>query len=599
LSRRDLRTNESRLIRPEPKEGEPRYRFQWNSPVLISAHDPKTLYYGGNFLFKSTDRGDSWIKLGPDLTTGIDRNKLPILAKLPGRDMLSRHDGVQAFPAITTLSESPLRADVLWVGTDDGNVQVTRDGGKTWKNVAGKAPGVPDGTYVSRVVASRYAAGDAYVALDGHRSNDFKVYLFRVTEYGETWQRITNGIPASAGTAHVIREHPRNPNLLFAGIEFGAWASWDRGGNWHNLKANLPTAPVDDIAIHPRENDLIFGTHGRSVWVLDDITPLEQLDAKIVVSDLHLFDLRPATAWRMYGRKGATGHKLFQGLNPPYGALISYYLKSKVDEKEKVRITILDKAGKTIRELDGAKDAGINRVNWDLRYSSPAEPTQEQREAMAAGFFFGGARGPMVEPGEYAVKVAAGQNQMSKPVKVEEDPRINISAADRAARHQALMELYEMYKTADRSQKSITWLKTQLTAAMDSWKRPGAPKIPDTVQKAADALAKQVDDVHGKFVAPPQGRGAAGPPLEYRPPTIPQRIGRLMFAIEGYTAAPTAQQKEDLGVVSKLLVEASARVNKLAEEDLAALNTLMNEAGVPHIGLNEPAGPPEPPRRRR
>ncbi|MBI3668732.1 MAG: hypothetical protein HY237_02975, partial [Acidobacteria bacterium] len=333
--RRDLRTNEARNIRPEPKEGEPPYRFQWNSPIVISAHDPKTIYYGGNFLFKSTDRGDTWARLSSDLTTGVDRSTLPIFGKPPDKDTLSRNDGIQHYPCITTVSESLLTSSVLWVGSDDGNLQVTRDGGKTWKNVADKVPGVPKDTYVARVVASRYAEGTAYVAFDGHRGNDFHVYLFLTTDYGETWKAISNGIPANNGTLHVVREHPRNPSLLFAGTEYGLYVSFDRGANWTRLKMNLPTAPVDDIAIHPRENDLILGTHGRSIWLLDDITPLEQLDAKVLASEVRLFDIRPATAWRMYGHKGNTGHKFLTAPNPPYGALISYYLKSKVDEKPK------------------------------------------------------------------------------------------------------------------------------------------------------------------------------------------------------------------------------------------------------------------------
>src|ERR1700693_3642371 len=258
IVRRDLRTNEARVLRPEMKEGEPPYRFQWNSPVMISAHDPKTIYYGGNFLFKSTDRGDTWTKLGGDLTTGADRAKLPILGKVPDKDTLSRHDGAQEFPCITTISESPVTSAVIWVGTDDGNLQVTRDAGQNWKNVADKFPGVPKGTYVSRVVASRYAQGAAYATFDGHRSNDFNVYAFATADYGETWKSISNGLPANGGTLHVLREHPRNQNLLFAGAEFGAFVSFDRGGNWTSLKTNLPTVPVDDIAIHPRDNDLIL-----------------------------------------------------------------------------------------------------------------------------------------------------------------------------------------------------------------------------------------------------------------------------------------------------------------------------------------------------
>ncbi len=614
LLRRDLRTNEARVIRPEPKEGEPRYRFQWNTPVAISAHDHNTIYYGGNFLFKSTDRGDTWTKLSGDLTTGADRAKLPILGKVPDQNTLSRNDGVENYPCITTISESPLTTAVLWVGTDDGNLQVTRDGGQTWKNVADRVPGVPKGTYVSRVVASRYAGGGAYVTFDGHRSNDFNAYAFLTTDYGETWKAISGGLSAQDGTAHVIREHPRNPNLLFLGTEFGAFVSFNRGANWVSLKTNLPTVPVDDIAIHPRENDLILGTHGRSIWILDDITPLEKLDSKALNSDLYLFDIRPATAWRVYGNKGNTGFKFFIAHNPPYGALVDYYLKSKPGEKEPVRITILDKDGKEVREITcggaaasgagagrprrpgpgaggppcGAKE-GINRSSWDLRYTPAAEPTPEQREAMEQGYSFG-PRGPLVEPGEYTVKVAVGSNEASKTVTVEEDPRITITPADRASRHQAVAQLYELAKTATRGQRTITGLKTSLAAAMESWKREGGPKIPENIQKAADALAKQVDEISGKFVSPPQPMGSAGPPLTYTPPPFSQRIGRLMGAVEGYTAAPTSQQAEEVETLSKQLSETMGRLQKLIDEDLASLNKMMNEAGIPHIRV---APPPE------
>ncbi len=587
LLRRDLRTNEARQIRPEPKEGEPRYRFQWNSPIVVSAHDPKTLYYGGNFLFKSTDRGENWTKLSGDLTAGVDRSTLPILGKPPDKDTLSRHDGVQEYPSITTISESPLTDAVLWVGTDDGNLQVTRDAGQTWKNVADRVPGVPKGTYISRVEASRYAEGAAYVTFDGHRSNDFNVYVVMTSNFGETWKPIASGLPANNGTVHVIREHPRNPNLLFVGTEYGAYVSFDRGTSWAPLKMNLPTVPVDDIAIHPRDNDLILGTHGRSIWLLDDITPLEQLDAKVLAADLHLFDIRPAVAWRLHRQKGSTGHKFFHAPNRPYGALISYYLKSKPDEKTKVKIAILDKDGKLVRELEGKKEAGVNRVNWDLRYSSPAEPTEEEREAAAEGM---GPRGPRVEPGEYTVKVSVNGAEVSRTVRVEEDTRITAPAPERAARHAALMRLHDLRKAAERDRKTLAGLKGSLAAAMESWKKPGAPKIPENIQKAAEALARQVEEFHDKFVAPTRPLGDAGPPLVYTPPPFPQRVGRLFGAIEGYTAAPTPQQAGELETLSRLLGEATEKIKKLVDEDLAGLNKLMNDAGIPHISVAQPEG---------
>ncbi|HUJ41149.1 MAG TPA: hypothetical protein VLW54_11440 [Candidatus Acidoferrales bacterium] len=600
VSRRDTRTTEARFIRPLFKEGDPPYRFQWNSPIIISSHDHNTIYYGGNFLFKSTDRGDSWTILGGDLTTGVDRNKLPILGKVPDKDTLSRADGVEWYPCITTIAESPLSASVLWVGTDDGNLQVTRDGGKTWNNVAGRVPGVPQGTYVSRVVASRSGEGAAYVTFDGHRSGDFHVYLFMTSDFGDTWTSISHGIPPDGGTLHVIREHPQNSNLLFAGTEFGAYVSFDRGAGWLSLNTNLPTVPVDDIQIHPRDDDLVLATHGRSIWVLDDISPLLHLDQKVLASDLHLFSVRPAIEWRMYNNKGNTGSKWFMAQNPPYGALIQFYLKSAPPEKEPVKISILDADGKLIREIHCAApkaeaapprrfgaapcepQAGINRTNWDLRYSPWAEPTPQQLQAMAAGFGFG-PRGPLVDPGNYTVKIAFGKEEQTQAVEVRDDPRISVTPAARAARHSAIMKLYDLGRTSAADRTTITGLKASLSAALESWAKPGAPPIPENIQKAAQDLAKQVDQLHDQYVPPELGLGNAGPPLIYTPPPLPQRVGRLMGAIEDYTDAPTSQQITELDTIAQLVAKAHSGVRKLVDEDLVNLNKMMNDAGIPHI----------------
>src|SRR5258708_22358889 len=339
------------------------------------------------------------------MTTGVDRNKLQIFGKTPDKSTLSRHDGVQEYHTITTLSESPLTPNVLWVGTDDGNVQVTRDGGKSWKNVASKVPGVPKGTYVSRVLASKTAEGAALLAFDGHRGDDNSVYVFATSDYGENWKAIRNGIPDSAGSVHVVREHPRNMNLLFAGTEFGLWVSWDRGGNWTALKNNFPTVPVDDIEIQARENDLVLATHGRSIWVFDDLTPIEKMDSNVAASPLTFFPPRPAITWHLGNRRWSGGQKAFTAKNPPYGALLSSYLKEAVpteaptkakDDKEKkdaleekpktdskgeaaekkegkVKIIGLDKDGKVLRELDEPGAADVSRAERALRSHPPPQ----------------------------------------------------------------------------------------------------------------------------------------------------------------------------------------------------------------------------------
>jgi photosystem II stability/assembly factor-like uncharacterized protein len=624
LSRRDLRTTQERAIKPEAKLGEPHYRFQWNSPVAVSAHEHTTIYYAGNYLFKSTDRGDSWARLGGELTTGVDRNKLQIFGKTPDKTTLSRHDGVEEYPTITTFSESPLTSNVLWVGTDDGNLQVTRDAGKTWKNVASRVPGVPKGTYVSRVVASKYREGTAYTTFDGHRSDDYGIYVFATTDYGETWKAIRNAIPDSTGSVHVIREHPRNENLLFAGTEFGLWISWDRGANWTAFKNNFPTVPVDDIAIQARENDLVLATHGRSIWIFDDLTPVEKMDGSVLGADLTFFGPRAATTWRLRQRRWSAGQKMFTAKNPPYGAVLNYFLKEavppeapKVEDQDKVplvktdteekgkpapaekpktpaelnregkvKISVSGNDGKVLREFDGPGAASVNRTSWDLRYDPTAEPTEDQKEAIAAGYGIG-PRGPLVDPGEYTIKIKAGAREATQKVVVEEDERVQISVEDRAARRAAIDALYALAKTAAKDRKIIEGMQSALTAAREKWKadanKPDAAKIPDDIRKTAEDLQKKVDAVAAKFVREKQGLGNAGPPFEWKPDPLPDQAQDLLEDLDGFVAAPGGQQKQKLADLATLVPEASAQVKKLVEEDLPALNKKMNDAGIPHL----------------
>jgi len=602
VNRLDLRTNESKSIRPQMKEGEPPYRFNWNSPLLISAHDHNTLYYGGNFLFKSPDRGDTWTRLGSDLTTGQDRSKLAIFGVVPSkeRDTLSRNDGVQWYPTATTLAESPINANILYYGSDDGNLQVTRDGGKTWKNVADRVSGLPKGTYVSRIAASKAAEGTVYATFDGHRLGDFNTYVYASTDFGEHWKSIAANLPNTGGV-HVIREHPRNANLLFLGTEFGAFVSLNRGGSWDPLKlTGFPTVPVDDIQIQPRDNDLILGTHGRSIYILDDLTPIEKASDSVVNSDLHVFEPRTAVEYRMYGNKGSTGHQWFMASNPPYGAILTYYLKSKPEEKERVHITISDKAGKTIRELmTNPKEQGLNRVNWDLRTNPPVPPTPEEleriREAAAAGFFgMGRGAGARVLPGDYDVKVSVGDKSATTSVKVEEDPRIQVSAADRKAQFDTQMEVARLMASADAGQKYLARLRTALKTNLEEFKKMKDPKAPEGIVKAAEALSKDADAVYEKFAADRTGPlGNAGPPLTYEPPRIPQRLQRLFSSLESVTEAPSARDREDLDVAAKLLNEANELIKKV-KENLASLNKMINEAGLPYVNPDVVPSPATP-----
>jgi photosystem II stability/assembly factor-like uncharacterized protein len=574
-------SGERRVIRPEPPEGE-KYRFNWDSPILVSPHDPRTLYYGGNRLFGSRDRGDTWSLVSPDLTSSDDaqRDKRTIFGKA-AKDFLSRNDGVVHFGTITAIAQSPLEAGVLWAGTDDGNLQVSRDGGQTWTNVASKLPGVPNGTYVSRVEPSRTGGGAAYVTFDGHRSNDFNVYVFFTGDYGQSWKAVSGNIPAG-GTVHVIREHPKNPDVLFLGTEYALWASWNRGSSWTRVRGkSLPTVPVDDIQIHPRDGDLVLGTHGRGVFILDDATPLVGLPAALG-EDLHLFPIRVATQWRLYENKADTGHKVFLAPNPPEGALVTYWLKTKPGEKDEVKITVTDASGAVVRELKGPKEVGLNRTNWDLRHEAPVKPQGDAVES-----FMGPPRGPFVLPGTYTVKVAAGSLSATQTVVVEDDPRIRATDEDRRAWHDALMEAGKTWTRADAADKAAKALKKQLEEFQESLKKKQDPL--EVLTKAAQDLLAKVT-AQAKKLTLDRPTGFAGAPLADEPDPLLPQARRLNFGLAGITAPPTPQQKTVMERTAREVADVVSALNAIQRIDVPALNRLAFDNGVGRID----GGPPIP-----
>ena len=563
LFRFDLNSGESKMIRPEPKDPKETYRFNWNSPIHISPHNPKKIYYGGNKLFISEDRGETWTET-IDLTTQQDREKLPLMGALPDKSTLSRHDGIAFYGDIITISESPLKEGLLYVGTDDGNLQVSQDGGQTWKNVISKVPGVPKNTYVSRVVASPHTEGTAYATFDGHRNNDFKPYVFMTTDFGESWKNISSNLPVGS-TVNVIREHHRNPNLLFIGTERGAYFSIDKGANWEMFNNNFPMVPVDDIAIHPRDNDLIFGTHGRSVWILDDITCLEQFGQNVLASDAYLFNSRPATIFNPYNHKGSTGHKIFVAPNPPSGAVISYYLKEK--PKEDVKIIIRDGQGKTVRDLKGQKGAGINRITWDLRYNPPAVPAEASRRFRA--------RGPYVLTGTYEVALKAAGQEFKTELKVEGDPRIDISFEDRKAQHDALYSIYEITPLLTASTNKLDTLRKEVNKAKSNLKK--VKDVPEVLTKKVEEVIKELDDIRKTLMGDPS-LGWRGMRQSLR-----GRIMMLSSSIGGFTGAPSPSQVQKIEEESSALMTLVDRINKVIETDIPTLNTLMNENNIPRI----------------
>jgi len=402
-------------IVPEPPPGE-QYRFNWNTPIHISPHNPRTIYVGANKLFKSVDRGDTWTA-SADLSKQIDRNQLSIMSVKGDQAMASKNDGVANYGNITTIAESPALPGLIWAGTDDGNIQVSRDGGVTFTNVAKNIQGIPDTHQVSRVAPSRYDAGTCYVTIDGHRSNDHKPYVFITRDYGQTWTSIVGNLPA--GNVNVIHEDPKSKNLLYVGTEYALFISLDGGKEWKRFMTGLPTVRVDDIMVHPRDNDLIVGTHGRGIHIIDNITPLQQLSDKVTSADAHLFDLRPGTQWLQDMTVGryAGGQRRFVGDNPEPGTAISYHLKSAASDE--IKITISDITGKTVRTLTGTKDAGINRVQWDLRGEPPPRPAGLPQGGGGGGGFR--PQGRPVDPGTYLVKLMVGGKEFSTSLIVEED----------------------------------------------------------------------------------------------------------------------------------------------------------------------------------
>jgi photosystem II stability/assembly factor-like uncharacterized protein len=584
LLRLNFATHERANIVPQTKQGEPPYRFEWDAPIEISSHDAKTIYFGAQYLFKSTDRGDNWSRISPDLTTNVDRNTIPILGKLAKDHILSRNYGVTWYPCITRISESPVDTNVVWVGTQDGNLQVTRDGGKTWGNVADRT-GAPKGTYVSGIETSRLGAGSAYVTFDGHRGDDFHIYALYTSDFGQTWQPVSGNLPGSAGTARVIREDPRNQNLLFIGTEFGAYVSFDRGKQWELLGSNFPRVRVDDIKIHPREHDLIVATHGRSLWILDDITPLEEM-SRAARQEMTLFDLRPATSYRQIETSsGQEGQKPFAALNPPYGAVISYTLPKPT--KDKVAITILDAQGKVVRELEGTGYEGLNRISWDLRYPPVGPSSAEQKWAIAGGFFFRATDSPTVEPGVYTVKLSQGASQGTKTVTVSDDPDVSISEADRSARHAAITRAYDLYKSSLDDAKRFRAMRDAVSSTTKNWKAEGAPAIPESVRKEAEAFSRNADELAPLFIANPD---PMNPPPTHVPPPLPERIAHVLFIIENYSAAPRARDSEQLTTLANEQQSASQRLKQL-DADLSKLNKSLSSAGVPYISVPaHPAG---------
>ncbi|WP_419163774.1 hypothetical protein [Candidatus Palauibacter sp.] len=520
---------------------------------------------------------------------------------LGSEPMMSANDGTSTFGNMISIEESPLDPMVVYAGTDDGNLQVTRDGGATWTNAALNMPGVPDQLYMTRIVASHADAGTVWVAGDNHRNDDMAPYLYVSNDFGESWRAITDGIP-DGWSMNALQQHPRAANLLFAGNEIGTYFSVDAGNSWHPLRQNMPPVPVDDIKIQERENDLVIGTHGRGIWIMEDVTPLEELSQAVLASEVHLFSTQSAVAYNPYTPQGWTPGT-FEVDNPPQGARIRYWLGSDLpdapmaDDDESnmmgrvagsggpsasggssddagaamagnATITILDSDGSVIRELEGGGDRGLNEVIWDLRYEPPpAAPG-------GGNFFRAGAAAPKVLPGTYTARLeAAGQTEETS-VTVRLDPRVNISRSDLMARQEAVMSAYALAKPTNEGLQSLNQLRDHLSAIEDQLE---GHDVSESLTAEVEAVGEELDAIGEELDSARSGAGVSG-------------------GLSGYHTAPTADMLWQLERGWDVLPGAIGRLNDMIEDRMPALYAALQAAGV-RPDLGDPVEVPVPPMR--
>ncbi|MGB6339069.1 MAG: hypothetical protein WBF32_04780 [Candidatus Aminicenantaceae bacterium] len=563
LYRHDLRTGRGKSIKPLAPFNEPPYRYNWNSPILISPHDPKTVYTGGNYLFKTTDKGQSWTIISPDLTSDD-----PEKQQDSGGPISLENTGAESHCTIITIAESPIQEGVIWCGTDDGNVQVTLNAGETWSNVVKNIPGLPPHTWCSRIETSHYDAGTAYVAFDGHRNDDYATYVYKTTDYGKSWLSIKGNLPF--GWIHVIREDIKNKNLLFVGSEFGIYASLDGGKSWFSLKNKLPTAAVRDIAIHPRENDLIIGTHGQGVWILDDISPLQEMTEDVLEADKHIFSIRPETQFYTRNSRESFGQPEFAGQNPPYGVSITAYFKEKPEEKPKVFIN--DANGEKVYEISLSKEIGLQRKTWNL---SAIPKSQDGREIKPGSSGF--VAYLYAAPGEYTFELHVGEQTLSKKITVFPDPGIDVDEKDRIAQKESFTKALVLSKKMGLTVTAAKNIRRQLDKIRTELDEK--EMMSDEVQTALKSFEEKFGELEDEVI--PKGIGLRSSREEsLRGGSIARQITSMVASLGGFPFPPTSTDMHLLKELEMAMEEYVERVNSIIEEDIPALNKTLEAHSV-------------------
>ena len=559
IFRTRMQTREQEDISPQPRrnDGGPvnqlQYRFNWNAPVVASPHDGKTLYFGAQVLFKSTDFGGTWTAISGDLT----KNDTTRHGWAGGPAMLEATTA-EFYNTIYSVAESPVQAGLLWVGTDDGHVQLTRDGGRSWTRVDARIPGVGPEAVVSHIEASRRAACTAYVTFERKFMDDLKPYAFRTTDCGATWTSLAGNLPEGA-YLQVLREDPKNPDVLYAGTEIGLYVSVTGGGDWFRLGGNLPAVPVHEVLVHGRENDLIVATHGRGAWILDDASVIQEL-AAAAAKPAHLFAMRTATRFATKMNKGSLGDDLFRGPNPAYGALIRYHLKAVPAAGTTSKMEIVDEAGRVIRTYSRIPTAaGINTTAWDLAYEAARPRRAPAADATPGGDDgeggFGGGGGPRALPGRYTVRLTIGTQVLEQPVMVRVDPTARTTPEGLRAQFDLAMQLRDLVSQANDTLRALDARKGELEA-----RRRAAEALPNqegaaVVQGLTTELA-EVDALITTLTKP------ANYPYWSEGPRVTERLGGLQRNVDAGHFPPTAPQQALSRELATELKQALDRVQK-------------------------------------
>jgi photosystem II stability/assembly factor-like uncharacterized protein len=582
INRIDLRSGEWKSIRPQRPADGTELRFNWNAGLAVDPHRPGTLYYGSQFVHKTSDRGQSWTVISPDLTTNDPEKQKQRESGGLTRDVTAAENHT----TILTIGPSPVREGVIWVGTDDGNLQVTRDGGRTWTNTVRSVPGVPAATWVPHVEPSRHDAATTYVVFDNHRRGDWKTYVYRTTDYGRSWRSIAG--PGIDGYAHVIEEDPVSPSLLWVGTEFGLFFTLDGGRTWEKwTHGGFPTVPVHAVETQPREHALVVGTHGRAAWVVDDVRPLREMAARprIAEKPVHLFPVPPAVqAPRgLHGPYYFPGNAEFGGENRPYGALVTYHVGGKAaSDTAKAKLTVLDARGEVVREMEAPRKEGVNRVAWDLRQKGYRRLRPEGESP------WGGPQGPEVLPGRYTVRVKVGADSASAPVEVLPDPRRDVPVGARLQKREALLRVSRTLEEVTDAVTRLRGTSRSLDFVQEMLRDTLRPSAPDSARRAglltrSDSVEKRLNALLDQLRLPPGTIGI----VEDR--SAASELGEVYEALESSTDEPTAGQLDELRRREERVREILREGERFQASELEAFG------GVGVGGGGGRCGPPRPP----